>query len=263
MSLIESDYSLEETLRQLAIDAPNYTPSDIAIDNLYSRNVNFVSVSAPFGVGKTTITDEVLRLDSDFTQLATTTNRARKEGDPANYRTSFPLDKLIEAIRNQEVINYDVILNLDSIQKSHIYATYPEGFQGPYTIGPYTTRSIPTFERIRQHVAGYLPVFITVDPDFWSQNIAHTLEERPDRVLDRVEEGTRSLSDARRHINDWFFVKNTPGQRGAEKAAQTIIAMARGLPYEKPSIEEIRQDIDAMLARLEEIGTAAIKNRLK
>lgn len=197
----------------------------------------FVGLAGPFGVGKSTITEEVLRIKPEIEPILTTTTRGRKGEDPSGFKTAdegVTFESMQQAVHDRELINYSVIKGAD------IYGTYPEDFPAQHTIGPFLPTSI---EHIRK--AGFERthfVYVVSAGELWRGFVEKTRRGLPaDRFQSRTNEAISSLSFALNHMGQLSFVENTEGKKGAHSAAKkiaklTLTGHANMLP---PDVAEI------------------------
>jgi hypothetical protein len=217
---------------------------DSSTTDIDLRNKKFVSVSGPAGAGKTTIGDEVVKLEPSIRLGNTTTNRPRKRSDPAGFRTAdegVTLEGLAKDIDEHRVLNYDVI-----VETGTVYAFYPDGLQGEHNIGPLTAGNVNTFFNLG--LGEYEPVYVIAPVPMWSRFIRKSVGERPDLIANRVEENIESLEFARDNIEVFRFVESRDEPDGIKRAAEAVIAIALHRSYPVVTYEFASQSLDAMIA---------------
>lgn len=243
----ESPDFINRVLQSLREKEDVYLPGDHVYDALGARS--FTAIVGPTGVGKTTISNEVIRLDPEVQLVNSTTTRERREGDPIGFRTAtegVTYGEFNDAVTNANLVNFNVI-------GQHVYGTYQSGFPGQYNIGPIMSESIPQLDHSgfqRFNVA-----YMVVDRETYQQRLYSERAAFPD-IQARLAEGQRSIDFARRNLTeDWLrFVENLPEPNGVTKAARKIIAMTRGNSSEILLDSRAEQYLDEMSEALHRVA---------
>lgn len=185
-------------------------------------------IVGPSGTGKTTLTDEVIRLRPDIEPIATRTTRdRRREGvdknpDPATFTTAdegFTHIKALEFAEQGEFVNF-------SNFGQHVYSTKPEDFPN-FSIGPITADSVPYI------LNGGFDRSAVIFPVVEKHLFRHVLEEERLTFKDisyRLKEGIESTSFAADSVNEpWFHAVENSHEDGAlQRSAENIIAIGEG-----------------------------------
>ncbi len=210
----------EEVRAELSALESTYTVNDSVRSALGTKS--FTGLTGPFGIGKSTISDEVLRLEPSIQPIHTTTTRHRKPEDPAGFKTAdegVTFESLRDAVRHGELVNYSVIPGAD------IYGTYPQGFPAEHTIGPFLPTSI---EHIKK--AGFAHhnfVYVVTAGELWLQYVSNIRQNlSKDRFVSRVNESLSSIDFALHNIDSLSFIDNRDGEVGVTLAARQIAAIA-------------------------------------
>lgn len=180
----------------------------------------FTALVAPFGAGKTVISDEVIRIEPKIQLINTSTTRRRKPEDHPKFRTAdegVTTQWFLEKVEQGNLTNFSVIPNTDA------YGTLPEDFPGEYTIGPFLPSGL---EHI--NASGFKTinaVYIVTPGELWRRFVNKSRRNLSDeRFRSRALESIDSTEYALKHLEDFIFVKNeTEGTDGIAKLARTII----------------------------------------
>lgn len=231
----ESPFLQEQIRTQLYAHQFDYEPGILARDGV-DRKV-FVGIAGPFGVGKSTITDEVLYINPDIQPINTTTTRGRKPEDPAGFKTAnegVTFTSMRDAVNNGELVNYSVIPGAD------IYGTYADDFPGKYSIGPFLPASIDHIMKAgfeRSHF-----VYIVTAGDLWRSFIEKSRQSLPaEKFQSRVKEALHSIDFAMKNAEILHFIENRPGQDGIARTASTISKLATTGITETLSFDDAKQ----------------------
>lgn len=243
-SLIEVESFSPPSLAQLKSQVATYTPGQKVQEELRKKEVHFIAIAGPVGVGKTTITTMVTEIEPEIQPINTKTSRPRKESDPAGFVTAtegVTQQSLTDEIVSHEVVNYDVI-----VETGVIYATEPSGFTSNYSIGPIMATNIEAFSTIG--LAQYTPVYIVAPVKMWSAFITESLGERSDRIAQRMHESIASLEYAQQHPDTFQYIESSAVEGGIESAAKAIAAIAFNQPVKTVPKEQAQKMIAAMLS---------------
>lgn len=218
-----------------------YTQAEVVHDEV--SNKVFVGSMGPFGIGKSLITDEVLRLFPAIQPILSTTTRARKPEDPAGFKTAtegVTFQTFEQAARRGELVNFSVIPGGD------IYGTFPEDFPGRYTIGPFLPTGIDHVQKAgfeRAHFA-----YIVLAGNLWRKFIEKSRRNMPsDRFTSRVKESISSTTFALENLDSLVFVENHEGEEGIHSAAQKIGHLVLDGRTEALDTEGARHRLEEML----------------
>ncbi len=216
----ESPAFQEQVRQELLAHYDTYSASDDARLNVAGKT--FTGVSGPFGIGKSTIVDEVLRIEPSIHPIHTTTTRHRKLEDPAGFKTAdegVTFASMRDAIRNGEVVNYSIIPHSD------IYGTFPEDFPATHTIGPFMPSSMDQISNAGFEAYNF--VYVVAAGELWRSFIEKSRRSLPMNTFNsRVEEALDSIELALDNPELLFFVENKEGEDGVRQAAETIAHIA-------------------------------------
>lgn len=216
----EPDFLKKEILKGLAAFQPHYS-AGIDAQNAV-RNKVFTGIVGPFGIGKTSITNEVTVLEPRIVPINTKTTRGRKFGedaDPAGFVTAnegVTFTSFKDDVDQGNLINYSVIPDV------HAYGTEPEGFPGEFNIGPLLPSSVDQILNAGFRESNF--VYIVAPGEMWRSYVNKSRRTLPSQVFEqRVIESLESIEFARQNPNLFHFVEslNVPG--GIQKAAQKVV----------------------------------------
>lgn len=178
----------------------------------------FVATIGPSESGKTVLTNEVLRLAPEFSAIGTTTTRARKSGDPANFKTAN--EGVSYTTFNEDVINRKLV-NYSIFDTGHAYGTAPEDI-GEFAIGPILSDSIDNLSSAG--FRDFYPVFVVARGALYQRRLEQNRINDPD-IGKRLVEGLGSLAFAKRNVEEpWLhFVDTGDTPEELEAAAMAII----------------------------------------
>lgn len=212
----ESPIFQEQVRQELLARYDSYTASDEARAKVSGKT--FTGVSGPFGIGKSTIVDEVLHIKPGICPIYTTTTRHRKPEDPAGFKTAdegVTFASMRDAIRSGEVINYSIIPHSD------IYGTFPEDFPAMHTIGPLMPSSMDQISNAGFETYNF--VYVVAAGELWRSFIEKSRRSLPKAKFEsRVEEALDSIELTLDNPELLFFVENNEGEDGVQQAAETI-----------------------------------------
>lgn len=240
----ESEAARQNNLARLAALEKEYAPN--AEVRAAHSTKTFTALIAPFGSGKTVISDEVIRLDPRIQLINTSTTRHRKPEDQPNFRTAdegITTEWFLEKAQNGELTNFSVIPQTDA------YGTLSEGFPGDHSIGPFLPSGLEQIKR-----AGFKrvnPIYIVTPGEMWRGFVDKSRRGLPaQKFTHRALESIDSTEYALSHMDDFIFLKNDiAGAEGITKLARTIVAITLNEVSEKPlSREEATTHLQDMRA---------------
>lgn len=195
-----------------------YLPKEEILERLTS--VSALLFAGPAGVGKSTVLDTIAKQDARFGRTGSVGTRPIAERDKAGLYSQWPVDKIMDAITRNEVVQYAVHPTTHMI-----YATVEEMYQKPYNMLEALPAAIGHFRRLSFKDT---PVFYMVtEPHAWQEWFTTRYSIKNDERKKRTDEAIKSLSWALEQppgtIN---WVKNIPDQ--LEQTARHCIALALG-----------------------------------
>jgi energy-coupling factor transporter ATP-binding protein EcfA2 len=178
----------------------------------------FVATIGPTGSGKSTLTDEVIRLAPEFKPNGTRTTRARRPADPDNFKTAnegITHRSMNEDIINQKLVNYSVF------DTGHVYGTAPEDI-AKYAIGPILSDSIDNL--MNAGFRDFYPVFTVARGALYQRRLEQERLQFPD-IRQRLVEAMGSLTFARLNVDaPWLsFIDTGSTPEELETAAKDVI----------------------------------------
>ena len=190
------------------------------------------------GAGKTTTTSEVIRLDSDFKEVLTTTTRGPKDNDPEGFRTNVPYTEFNDAVINGNLVNFNVI-------GQNVYGTYQSGFPGRHNVGPIMSRSIP--QMLNSGFRDVNVVYMLVEEEEYERRLREERIDYPDFIPRMIEaDESREFAKLNTNANWLHFVESTSEPDGATKAARKVIDIVRHNTGEFMTIDHALKMLDGM-----------------
>ena len=217
--LSPSDRHIAQTLRVLQ----PYYRFEASNDASRLDSKTFVATIGPTGSGKSTLTDEVIRLAPEFAPNGTRTTRPRRPGvDPENFKTAD--EGITHATMYRDILDHTLV-NFSVFDTDHIYGTAPEDIS-EYAIGPILSDSIENL--CTAGFKGFYPVFTVVRGALYQRRLEQERLSFPD-IRKRLTEAMASLAFARLNVEEpWLsFIDtgNTPEE--LETAARDVIAISQ------------------------------------
>jgi guanylate kinase len=236
---------MREHLLTLKAGVNTYQPNKETRQKIITKQAEFVALAGPVGVGKTTIGDRVVELDTSIGLLNTVTTRQRKGSDPEGFKTAkegITIASLTASIERGEVLNYDVIVDTEAI-----YAFNPESFQSKYNIAPMTATNIDTYRQLG--LERFSAVFFISPVAMWASYLQKSLGDRNDSIAKRMPEAIDSLSYAKQHLDDLIFVESRDdgSVNGIDTAARTVIQVVHDEQHPVIQPDRALHIIDTMI----------------
>lgn len=230
-----------EQAKELRAIEPGYSANDET--SHANRTKAAINLMGPTGIGKNTIARVVVGLKPDeFYEVATVTDRPRKQNDPAQYVTS---DEGVTSQMLYEEAKAGTLVNFALNTNGFIYATRPESFKGRFNLFPLLPKSLPQIER-----GGFIrtpSIYFHTAPDSWLENLTHSGRLSYDDIRPRGREALESIEWAIENQDKLIFVENARGEHGKSMAAEKVIAIAYNYPIEQDKAQAL-EDLEGMRA---------------
>jgi guanylate kinase len=208
-------------LRELRREQDTYTPNPEVIEALRAKH--FTAIIGPLVTGKTTVINDISRLDPEFGKVPIITTRPRLKNEANGYRFLHHSAKGIGEINAKRAAGILVQYAIDP-STSHVYASEIDDYQAPYSVQP--IMSSTAVEQFRKTpFKSMTEVILTCDPKQWERRfmerfVITSLSE----MRKRVKEGYQSLEWALDQ-QDVAWVPNN--DLNSEQAARNIIDITR------------------------------------
>ena len=215
-----SEESLQK-LHELEAGQRTYTPNRDVAAKL--REKTLIMLVGPTCVGKTTVMQEVLRLDDRFAITGTFTTREKRDDDQLKNYTYIPhtdkgIAEIYQKIKDGEAVQYALHPTSGRVYGSDI-SDYPKAYNMLDTLSTAVTaiEALPARDAI---VIG-----VAVRPQQWLEWFDSRFPPgHPDREK-RRDEAVQSLSWLlERPVDSVHWIINAPGE--LEEAAKQVIAIA-------------------------------------
>lgn len=200
-----------------------------------------INLMGPTGIGKNTIARLIVGMKpKEFYEVATITDRGRKENDPDQYRTAsegITPEMLYAEVKSGSLVNFALNTN------GHIYATRDSSFGGRFNLFPLLPKSLPQIER-----AGFVrtpSVYFHTSPESWLENLTEGGRLDYEDIRPRGREALASIEWALDNHDKLIFVPNEHGEHGKTIAAEKVIAIAYNYPIEEDK-EQALEDLRGM-----------------
>lgn len=209
----------------------------------------FVATIGPTGSGKSTLTDEVIRLAPEFKPNGTRTTRARRPADPANFKTAnegVTHQSMNDDIINRKLVNYSVF------DTGHIYGTAPEDI-AEYAIGPILSDSIDNL--MSAGFKDFIPVFTVARGALYQQRLEQERLHFPD-IRQRLVEAMGSIAFARLNVDaSWLsFVDTGNSPEELKAAAEDVIRTVYQRTHPIMTTSRKLQLLDEMEKAVQNVG---------
>lgn len=233
----EPQFLKDEILEALAKFQPHYS-AGIDAQNAV-RNKSFTGVVGPFGIGKTSITNEVSVLEPRIVPINTKTTRGRKYGKDADPEGFVTADEGVTFTSFKDDVDQGNLINYSVIPGVHAYGTDPKGFPGEYNIGPLLPSSVDQI--INAGFRDFNFVYIVAPGEMWRNYVNKSRRTLPEAVFKkRALESLDSIEFARDNPQLFQFVESLDVPDGIKMAAQKVIniTMHQSYPILLPSQAE-------------------------
>jgi len=185
-----------------------------------------IGLIGPTGIGKTTLSTEVARIDSDITTINTTTTRRRRSDDPEGFTTAdegTTHQSMYRSILGRTLVDYSVD------DDNHIYGSSPADFGGQFSIGPMSSDSVENL--MTSGFRDFFPVVMVTDADTYRQRLQRHIEQGQvpaERLDHHLRNSLATLAFARLNFDaQWLaFIDSGDSQEGLEQAARDVIKIA-------------------------------------
>ena len=174
----------------------------------------FVMIIGPTAIGKSSIMNEVARLDPDFRRVSGFTTRAPRENDePGLYR--YLTDKEAEAlIQHHQAVQY-----IRHPTTGMIYGTEAFDYPGDYNLKDTLTEAVKGDRELP--FARTVTVSITTDPATWQRWLEERFPEDSDERTKRLRESKQSIEWSLAQTGQHQWLINT-AERLSESAQELI-----------------------------------------
>lgn len=238
----ESQQYINNILDALKQKETSYHPGFHVYDALSSKNLT--ALVGPTGAGKSTVADEVVRLDSEIALVRSAVTRPLKSSDPEGFR-QISYSQFNDDVINENFVNYSVV-------GRNAYGSYEDSFPSTYNVGPILPGSVEALQTagFRRFTVAY---FVTRG-DIYEHRLRQERAQLPDFKA-RVYEGIESLEFAQNNkAMNWIsFVETSDQPNSATKAARKVIDMARGHTSEIMMTTHADELLEGMVSALHRV----------
>lgn len=235
----------EELVRTLRKHSHNYQPNGDIARELSQKTI--VPIIGPTAVGKSTVIEEMLRLDDGFSDVSTTTTRPKREGETApGWRFLSHDAENLRAIAAKvdagELVQYAV-----HPTTGYIYATELQDYPKPFDVIAMLSSAMSDIKKLPFKACK--PIALVAQPADWEAwfNNRSSAGDNPDDDAKRLREAQQSVEWLLRH-DEVSWVCNRPGQ--AAGAAREIINIARGKTDDDSAARHVGEQLLAHIAIL-------------
>lgn len=180
-----------------------------------------VPVIGPVAVGKSTVIEEVIRLDAEVEAAGTFMSRPQREHEATVYRfvnhDESHLKKIQAKVTSRELVQYAV-----HPSTGYVYGSELDDYPARYNILAMLASAMSGFEALP--FKDCVPIALTAEPEDWTTWLKKRVNADSADTHTRLFEARQSLEWCLTHDVAW--VCNTPGN--PEQAAKEIIAFIHG-----------------------------------
>lgn len=174
-----------------------------------------VMVVGPSSVGKSTLMNEVVRLDPTFGRVKSFTTRPPRTNDEAGQYFYLTPDELNE--------RSDVITDVVYPTTGFHYGTIPESYASSYNLLDTLAHSIKDYRALP--FARTVTISLTTEPEAWSAWLKQRFPTGGDDMQKRLQEAIQSISWSLSQTHDHHWLVNRPDELAA--TAQYLIGLAK------------------------------------
>jgi len=181
--------SIESNLQILYVNQQKYQPGEAAGQLLGKKEL--IMVVAPSSMGKSTVMNEVVKLNPDFARVLNSTTRPKRSNDEPGLYNYIPhneegMQHIVDAMDLKQLIQYAIFPTT-----GYVYFTKPESYPATYNL-------LDTQSQVVQHMR-LLPfhkthvVGLVTDPATWQSWLSQRYENDNPEFPKRIEEAINSL----------------------------------------------------------------------
>jgi guanylate kinase len=189
-------------------------------------------VTAPTGLGKSTVIEKMLQLDSSLSEVGTNTTRQGRPGiDPPNYRADQLFADLLSQIEQGEITQYTIHSGTH-----HIYAATLDSYPTKRLVLPTLTTAIEQIDGVG--FGEVIKVGLLAPGNEWQDRL---VERRSDASFPaRLKEARECVRWLKKQLSQGLhFVANSDGQ--ADIAAQTMLNIFDNKNEQLPTLLELAE----------------------
>jgi guanylate kinase len=211
----------------------SYWPAEAVLETLVHKD--FIMLVGPSAIGKSTLMNEVVRLDKDFARVKNTATRPKRDNDEKEIYEYIPhtdegLAPLLEQIKGGELVQYAV-----HPTTGFIYGTYPQSYPGTYNMLDTQSQVVSNLSRLpfrSTHTIG-----IVTAPETWKKwFLSHNQKDTKD-YKKRIDEAIQSLKwMAARPADSIKWLYNHPENTAIDSTE--LVALTKGKKKSDPSLRE-------------------------
>lgn len=175
-----------------------------------------VMVVGPSSVGKSTLMNEVVRLDSTFGRVKSFTTRPPRSNDEAGQYFYLTPDEL--AGRS------DVITDVVYPTTGFHYGTIPESYAHSHNLLDTLAHSVKDYRALP--FARTVTISLTTEPEAWKGWLIQRFPNGGNDMCKRLEEAVQSISWSLSQTHDHYWLVNRPDDLAL--TAHKLIALAKG-----------------------------------
>jgi guanylate kinase len=231
--------TIQEKIDHAQHEEHRYWPVKDVLQTLASKE--FVMLVGPSAIGKSTLMNEVVKLDKEFARVKNMTTRPKRDNDEEGIYEYIPhtdqgLAQILEQIGNGKLVQYAV-----HPTTGFIYGTYPENYPGIYNMLDTQSQVASSLSQLpfrRTHIIG-----IVTDPDAWKKWFLDRNKKNTPEYEKRIDEAIQSLEWlTAQPANAITWIYNHPNDKA--HSAKELIAAVKDT---KMSDSELRDTALTML----------------
>lgn len=221
---------IEKLTSRIEQAVTSYAPGQDVLDALSA--VTLVAVIGPSAVGKTTVMNSVVSIDTDFARVNSFTTRPRRPNESSDaYRflqqNESTLTDILAQIQRQELVQIAV-----HPTTRHVYGSLASDYPNTYMMLDALPNSIAALQSLP--FKALKKVALTTEPSLWTERfLARESTISSDHARKRIEEGIANIAWSLEQGDQIWWLENN-NQPAHEAATQLIeIAKRGGTPEEQ------------------------------
>jgi guanylate kinase len=180
-----------------------------------------IMVVGPSSVGKSTLMNEVVRLDPSFGRVRSFTTRPARTNDEPGQYLYLTDEELTQRSDSGELIT-DVVYPTTGFH----YGTVAESFANTYNLLDTLANSVEEYRALP--FARTVTISLTAEPEAWSAWLKQRFPDGGDDMRRRLEEAVLSITWSLEQSDDHYWLVNRPG--ALTDTAHDLIRLAKAGP---------------------------------
>lgn len=176
-------------------------------------------IVGPTSIGKSTLMNEVIRLDSRFARVRSFTTRPPRENDEPGHYIYFSDEELAQNNQNDALIT-DTVYPTTGFH----YGTVADSYNGEFNLLDTLANSVDDYRALP--FKRTITISLTANPSVWQSRLKQRFPNGGDDMKKRLQEAVLSTEWSLAQTNDHHWLLNSQGDSTA--TAQKLIEIATG-----------------------------------